>query len=63
MHNGMHLNLDKPEVLLVEGPTVIERFGGGGSGVSVAGSNITFSVRLKSLGVTLDQTLSFNHHV
>jgi hypothetical protein len=35
----------------------------GGSGVSVAGSDITFSVKLKSLVVTLDQSLSFDQYV
>jgi hypothetical protein len=35
----------------------------GGSGVSVAGSDIAFSARLKSLVVTLDQSLSFEQHV
>ena len=34
-----------------------------GSGVSVAGSDISFSVKLKSLGVTLDQGLTFDDHV
>jgi hypothetical protein len=34
-----------------------------GSGVSVAGSNITFTVQFKSLSVTIDQSLSFDQHV
>ena len=31
--------------------------------MTVAGSPITFSVKLKRLGVTLDKTLSFDEHV
>ena len=60
--NGMLLNPDKSEVLLVATPSVAETFAEG-SGVAVAGSNIAFSVKLKSLGVTLDRTLSFDEHV
>lgn len=60
--NGMLLNPDKSEVLLIATPSVAETFAEG-SGVAVAGSNITFSVKLKSLGVTLDRTLSFDEHV
>lgn len=39
-----------------------EKFAGG-SGVLVAGSPIAYSVKLKSLGVTLDKDLSFDQHV
>jgi fibrillarin-like rRNA methylase len=60
--NGMLLNPDKSEVLLIARKSNAQSFAGG-SGVSVAGSDITFSVNLKSLGVTLDQNLSFNNHV
>ena len=60
--NGMLLNPDKSEVLLVARKSIAKTFAGG-SGVAVAGSNITFSVKLKSLGVTLDQNLSFDNHV
>jgi fibrillarin-like rRNA methylase len=58
----MLLNPDKSEVLLIARKSNAQSFAGG-SGVSVAGSDITFSVNLKSLGVTLDQNLSFNNHV
>ena len=34
-----------------------------GSGLEVAGSDIAYSVKLKSLGVTLNQTLSFDQYV
>ena len=60
--NGMLLNPEKSEVLLVSRKAVAIQFASG-SGISVAGSNITYSVKLKSLGVTLDQTLSFDQHV
>ena len=60
--NGMLLNPDKSEVLLVARKSVAKTFADG-SGISVAGSDITFSIKLKSLGVTLDQNLSFDQHV
>ena len=58
----MLLNLDKSEVLLVARRSNAAKFAGG-SGVGVAGSSIAYSVQLKSLGVTLDQDLSFDQHV
>jgi len=58
----MLLNPEKSEVLLVARKAVADKFSNG-SGVAVAGSNITFSVKLKSLRVTIDQTLSFDQHV
>src|SRR2546426_5920036 len=60
--NGMLLNPDKSEVLLVARKSNAQKFASG-SGVSVAGSQIAYSVQLKSLGVTLDQELSFKQHV
>jgi len=60
--NGMLLNPDKSEILLVARKVNAKKFAHG-MGISVAGSNITFSVQLKSLGVTLDQSLSFDQHV
>ena len=60
--NGILLNPEKSEVLLVARKAVADKFSNG-SGIAVAGSNITFSVKLKSLGVTLDRTLSFDQHV
>ena len=62
LYNGMLLNPDKSEVLLIGGRAQVKSFAGG-SGVSIAGSDITFSVQLKSLGVTWDQNLSFDQHV
>ena len=60
--NGMLLNPDKSEVLLVASKTNAKKFAKG-SGVSVAGSQIAYSVNLKSLGVTIDQSLTFDQHV
>jgi len=60
--NGMLLNPDKSEVLLVARKANAEKFAHG-AGVRVADSDITFSVKLKSLGVTLDQNLSFDQHI
>ncbi|MCI0561137.1 MAG: reverse transcriptase domain-containing protein [Nitrososphaera sp.] len=62
LQNGMLLNPDKSELLLIARKANAQSFAGG-SGVTVAGSDITFSVNLKSLGVTLDQSLSFDQHV
>ena len=58
----MLLNPEKSEVLLVVRKQVAEKFANG-SGLAVAGSDIAYSVKLKSLAVTLDQTLSFDQHV
>jgi len=60
--NDMLLNANKSEVLLVARKAKADKFAGG-TGVCVAGSDIAFSVQLKSLGVTLDQGLSFDQHV
>jgi hypothetical protein len=60
--NGMLLNPDKSEALLVARKRNAEKVGCGNS-VRVAGSDITFSVQLKSLGVTLDQQLSMDRQV
>ena len=58
----MLLNPDKSEVLLVAGRTQAHKFAGG-TGISVAGSENTFSVQMKSLEIIIDQSLSFNQHV
>ena len=60
--NGMLLNPDKSEVLLVGTQAQAQKFAGG-TGIAVAGSVTTYSVKLKSLGVTLDQGLVFSEHV
>ena len=60
--NGMLLNPDKSEVPLVVWPASAMKFAGD-SVVCVAGSQIAYSVQLKSLEITLDQNLSFDWHV
>jgi hypothetical protein len=60
--NGMLLNPDKSEVLLVARKSNAAKFAGG-TGINVAGSRIAYSVQLKSLGVTLDKDLKFDQHV
>ena len=55
--NGMLLNPDKSEVLLVARKANGAKFAQG-TGVCVAGANILYSVQLKSLGITLDGNLS-----
>jgi len=57
----MLLNPDKSEVLLAGTRAQTQKLQG--SGLAVAGSDIKFSVKLKSLGVTLDQSLSLDDHV
>ena len=61
LDNGMLLNPDKSEVLLAGTRAQTQKLQG--SALSVAGSDIKFSVKLKSLGVTLDQSLSLDDHV
>ena len=58
----MLLNPDKSEVLLVASQRNAKKFANN-VGVSVAGSKIAYSVKLKSLGVTLDQGLTFDQHI
>ena len=60
--NGMLLNPDKSEVLLVASQRNAKKIAPG-LGVSVAGAKIISSATLKSLGVTLDQSLTFDQHV
>jgi hypothetical protein len=62
LHNGMLLNPEKSEALLVAGRAQVKKFTSANT-LSVAGTNIPLSVELKSLGVTLDQHLSFDQHV
>src|SRR6476469_2515495 len=60
--NGMLLNPEKSEVLLVARKVNADKFACG-TGVCVIGSATVFSVQLKSLGVTLDRRLCFDQHV
>jgi hypothetical protein len=58
----MLLNPDKSEALLVARKSNMENFAGG-AGIRIAGSDIAYSVQLKSLGVTLDTKLSLDQHI
>jgi len=58
----MLLNSDKSEVLFVARRANVDKFCYG-TGVCVAGSDIEFSVKLKSLEVPIDQSLSLDPHV
>ena len=58
----MLLNPDKSEVLLVASQRNAKKVEPG-SGVSVAGTKIAYSQTLKSLGVILDQSWTYDQHV
>ena len=60
--NGMLLNPDKSEVLLVGSKAQTRSFDGHAV-LQVAGTDIPFSNKIKSLGVVLDSKLTFNTHV
>lgn len=60
--NGMLLNPEKSEVMLV-GTRVQARKFAEGTVVKVAGSDIPFAAKLKSLGIILDRNLTFDQHV
>jgi hypothetical protein len=58
----MLLNSDKSEILLMARGPNAAKFSSG-SGINVDGSFIAYSLQLKSLGLTLDQELTFDQHV
>ena len=60
--NDLLLNPDKSEVTFFSTSQRLKR-SGLPTHVSVAGTNVAVCDTLKSLGVKLDSTLSFNHHV
>src|ERR1700743_160393 len=61
----MLLNPGKSEVLLIGSQAQVKKFAEGSarSSIAVAGADIKFSVKLKSLGITIDQSLSFDDHI
>ena len=65
LDNGMLLNPGKSEVLLIGTQAQVKKFAEGSarSSIAVACTDIKFSVKLKSLGVTIDQSLSFDDHI
>jgi len=60
--NGMQLNPDKSEVLLMALKSVAKNLTHINK-VNIAGFEITAQPKLKSLGVTLDTSLTINQHV
>jgi hypothetical protein len=61
-HNGLCLNPSKSEAILLGSHQRLRRFPAI-SNINIAGSTVALSNKLTTLGVTLDSTLSFNHHV
>ena len=61
LRNGLQLNPDKSEVIMVGTPHQL-RSAANITSVEVAGSKLPVSDKLKSLGVTIDSHLRFDHH-
>ena len=61
LHNGLQLNPDKSEVVIV-GTSHQLRSAATISSIDVAGSRLPVSHKLKSLGVTIDSRLRFDSH-
>lgn len=61
-YRGLPLNPTKPEVIVL-GTGVQQKLEEPIIGVSVADFHISVSDTVRSLGVTVDSTLSFNRHV
>jgi len=62
INNGMMLNPDKSEVLLIGSKTQLRSFADNFS-LRIANSSIAGCSAMKSLGVTIDDKLTFNQHV
>lgn len=60
--NGLSLNPDKSEALVI-GTSARQRVEGAVDSVSLGSTSIVVSGSVRSLGVTIDNTLSFNTHV
>jgi hypothetical protein len=60
--NGLCLNPSKSEAILLGSHQRIRRFPVL-TNINIAGTTVGLSNKLTTLGVTLDSTLSFNHHV
>ena len=61
-HNGLALNPDKTDVILL-GTTQRAKTLSPISTISIAGTPVSLSSNIKILGVTLNNTLSFDNHV
>ena len=62
VENGLALNPDKSEVIVI-GTGAMNRKEGGISAVTLGDTSLAVSKTVKSLGVTLDETLSFNSQI
>ena len=60
--DGLSLNSDKSEAIVI-GTSARQRVEGAVNAVSLGASSIAVSESVRSLGVTIDSTLSFNTHV
>ena len=60
--NGLSLNPDKSEAIVV-GTAARQRREGETSTIALGGNSIAVSKAVRTLGVTIDSTLSFDHHV
>jgi len=61
MQNGLQLNADKSEMVLLGTPAQL-RSATNITIVDVAGSTLSVASKLKSLGVTIDSNLRFDCH-
>ena len=62
--NGLTINPSKSEVMLLSTPQRCKSLHQGGlTSVSIAGTNIKFSDKITTLGLTLDKSLTFSNHV
>lgn len=62
LHNGMIVNPDKTEIMAIGTSVQLKKLNSGG-GVSVAGTVIAPSNKVKIIGVTLDKALNFDQHI
>jgi len=63
LQNGLQLNPDKSEALIVESDNQLHAVTSSVSSVSVAGVDLPVAEEMKVLGVVLDQRLTFSKHV
>jgi len=63
LHNGLQLNPDKSEALIVGTNNQLHAVTSSLSSVSVAGVDLPVAEEMKVLGVVLDQRLTFSKHV
>jgi hypothetical protein len=62
LQNGLQLNPDKSEALIIGTPNQLQATRSNVSSVSVAGADLQVADEMKVLGVVLDRRLSFDRH-